>query len=329
MTTAEDIYRALEKRQGDRGGFRRWLGASMIGHACKRFVALSFRCAFHSAFKGQTLRIFENGHRAEDRIVEDLEASGKIRVLSRQHTVDMPGGMGHAGVTLDGVAFEDGGYNVLEMKTMHAKGWKELSEKGVMQAKRQHYCQMQFGMELTGLPGALYVAENKDTNELYLEYVRYNGAVAEALLALARAVIAGKELPRCSERPDWYECKWCPAYGVCHGDAFPRAHCLTCCHASPAEGGRWRCGKWDAEIPDAELPKGCADHVYVPWMVHLPVEGWGEYWVTYRLPGGGRLCNCTAGSFPSIDAGATPVIATSAEMEQKKFVSALLRECAS
>jgi hypothetical protein len=325
MTTAEDIYGALETRQGERNGFNRWLGASMIGHPCQRFVALSFRCAFHNEFKGKTLRIFENGNRAEDRIVADLEAPGKIKVLSRQHTVDMPDGLGHAGVTLDGVAFEDGIYHVLEMKTMNAKGWKELSEKGVMQAKRQHYCQMQFGMALTGLMGALYVAENKDTNELYLEYVRYNDAAVDVLLALARAVIAGKELPRCSERPDWYECKWCPAHGMCHGDAFPRAHCLTCCHSTPAAGGTWTCAKWGAEIPKETLPQGCAEHIYVPWLVHLPVEGWGEYWVTYRLPNGGRLCNCTGESFPAVDGGPAPAIMTSAAMEQKKCASALLR----
>lgn len=324
MTTEEDIYGALEAQQGERNDFNRWIGASMIGHPCRRYVAYSFRCAFHNAFKGQTLRIFENGNKAEDRLMADLEATGKIKVSERQTQLNLDGGRGHVGVTLDGVIFEGGQYGVLEMKTMNSKGFKELVAKGVLQAKRQHYCQMQFGMLLTGLMSALYVAENKDTNELHLEYVRYNADVAEALAALARAVLGGAEQVRCNENPEWFECKWCSAYSICHGDTFPRVHCLTCCHSTPVEGGKWVCGICDnTEIPKENLPVGCPEHIYIPWMVHLPVEGWGEYWVTYFLPGGGRLCNTTQSSFPGVDGGAVPIIMTSAEIVSYGTVAAL------
>jgi len=325
MTTAEDIYLALEKKQGERSEFNRWIGASMIGHTCQRYVALSFRCAFHDAFSGRTLRIFEVGNKAEDRIVSDLEAPGKIKVSDRQMQIAMPGGKGHVGVTLDGVVFENGQYGVLEMKTMSSKEWKEVSAKGVLQGERQHYCQVQFGMLLTGLPWALYVAENKDTQELHVEYVPYNADAANSLAALAMRILGGAEQVRCSENPEWFECKKCSARSVCHGDAFPRVHCLTCCHATPADGGKWVCGLYDnAEIPKEQLPAGCPEHIYIPWLVHLPVEGWGEYWVTYRLPNGGRLCNTTQASFPGVDGGATPIIATSAAMVGYGTVAALV-----
>ena len=324
MTRVEEIYQALEKRQGERNDFNRWLGASMIGHPCRRFVSLSFRCAYYNAFKGQTLRIFENGNKAEDRIVADLEVTGKIKVLERQKQLNMEGGLGHAGVTLDGIVFEDGMYSVLEMKTMNSKGFKELTSKGVLQAKRQHYCQMQFGMLVTGLMSAVYVAENKDTQELHLEYVPYNYDAAEMLAALARAVLAGTEQTRCNENPEWYECKWCAAHSVCHGNAFPRAHCLTCCHSTPVDGGKWTCAKWSAEIPKENLPVGCAEHIYIPWMINLPVDGWGEYWVTYKLPNGGRLCNTTGQSFPTVDNGPSPIIANSKTIESYGTVPALI-----
>lgn len=325
MTTAEDIYHALEKRQGERNDFNRWLGASMIGHSCRRYVALSFRCAFYNAFKGQTLRIFENGNKAEARMVADLESTGKIQVLSQQEQLDLPNGKGHAGVTLDGVVLEDGLYSVLEMKTMNAKNWKELSAKGVMVAKRQHYCQMQFGMLITGLMGAIYVAENKDTQELYLEYVRYNEAAARGLEAVALSVLGGGEQIRCNENPEWYECKWCAAHDMCHGDAFPRAHCLTCCHATPVEGGQWACSRYDnAVIPKENLQVGCPEHIYIPWMINLPNIGWGEFWVTYTLPNGQRLCNTAQASFPGIDDGDAPIIASSAELANAGTVGRLI-----
>lgn len=324
MTTADDIYRALEARQDARNEFNRWLGASLVGHHCRRYVAYSFRCAFRNSFRGLTLRVFEVGTRAEDRIVADLEATGKIKVSDRQRMIDLPSGLGHVGVTLDGVVFEDGVYRVLEMKTASAKSWRETAAKGVLASKPQHYAQMQFGMLLTGLQGALYVVENKDTQELYLEYVPYNHAAAEQLAAVAKSVLAGNEQVRCSERPDWYECAMCGAKGVCKGGEFPRVHCLTCCHSTAVEGGKWTCARWCGEvIPEATLPAGCAEHVWLPWLVPLPVEGWGEYYVTYRLPGGGRLCDCAAESFPAIDGGAAPVILSSAAIAAYGTVAAL------
>ena len=326
MTTAEDIYHALEARQAERKSFNRWLGASMIGHACQRYVALSFRCAFHDALKGQTLRIFENGNQAEDRIVADLEASGKVKVTDRQRQMDLPEGLGHAGVTIDGVVEEDGYYLVLEMKTMNAKGWKELAAKGVKESKPQHWGQMQFGMKVTGLKAALYVAENKDTNELHLEYVAFDAEAAERLAGLVRAVLAGGELARCNESPTWYACQWCSAQGICKGTDFPRAHCLTCCHATPVAGAKWTCAFWQgAEIPRDTLPLGCAEHVYLPWLINLPMTGCGEYWVAYRLPDGRRLVNCAEGSFPAIDGEAQPAaILTSQEIEASGNLHSLL-----
>lgn len=329
MTSEQDVYQALERRQGERNDFNRWIGASMIGHPCRRFVAYSFRCAFHNAFKGQTLRIFDNGNKAEDRIVADLEATDKIKVSERQTQLNLEGGRGHVGVTLDGVSFEDGQYRVLEMKTANAKSFKELAAKGVMQAKRQHYCQMQFGMLVTGLLGAIYVAENKDTQELHIEYVRYNYDVAVGLASLAIAVLDGKEQVRCNEKPDWFECQWCAAKPICKGDQFPRAHCLTCCHSTPVDGGKWTCARWEnAEIPNEALPLGCPDHLYIPWLVNLPVDGWGEYWVTYKLPDGRRLGNVPLSGFPTIDAGDAPILMTSAQLVNRGSVSRLLAQSA-
>jgi hypothetical protein len=169
------------------------------------------------------------------------------------------------------------------------------------------------------------VAENKDTNELHMEYVRYHPDAAEGLRSLALAVLDGKEQVRCNESPEWFECKWCAAHSICHGDAFPRVHCLTCCHATPVDGGKWACALYgNAEIPKEQLPNGCPEHIYLPWMINLPVEGWGEYWVMYKLPNGGRLCNTTQTSFPTVDGGSAPIIMTSAEIVRCGTAAALI-----
>lgn len=311
IPTPQDIYFALERKFDSEPEKFRWLGASLVGSPCARFVALSFRRAFRERFDGRTLRVFENGHAAEDRMVASLEATG-IKVVSRQYEILLEGGRGHVGVTLDGVAEIDGEFMVLEMKTMKASDFRAMEKNRVREAKPRHYGQMQFGMLITGLRRALYVAENKDSQELYIESVDYDEAYALRLRALALSVLDGKEQVRVSERPDWYYCKTCPAHGVCHGDEFPRARCLTCCHSTAAEGGAWTCARHGDAVLDADkLRAGCDDHLWIPWLVNLQVEGWGEYWVTYRLRDGRRLCNCPAGDFPRIDDGDAPVIMTS------------------
>ena len=64
MLTTQDVYAALEKRHAESQPFHRWLGASLVGASCTRFVALSFRCAFDDKLSGRTLRVFANGHAA-------------------------------------------------------------------------------------------------------------------------------------------------------------------------------------------------------------------------------------------------------------------------
>ena len=318
MKSAQDIYAACQQREAATRGLHRWLGASLIGHGCTRYIALSFRAAFDPNFSGRILRVFENGHRAEDRVVADLEAAG-IVVHSRQKMLDLEGGKGHVGVTLDGIAEEDGASFVLELKTADAKSWRDISNNGVAKAKPQHYAQVQFGMLLTGLTAALYVAENKDTNELYLERVPFNQSKADTLKTLALRIVADASGERCSERLDWWECKMCAAFSMCKGTTFTRAHCLTCCHATASEGGTWTCARYgNAVIPDTHISKGCPEHIFLPWMVNLPAE-FGDYCVKYATPTGVRIWNCPVGSMPRIDDDATPVILPSAKLERKTW----------
>lgn len=317
--TQHDIYSAIEASQEK--SFYRWLGASAIGHSCRHYIALQFRCAFDNHFTARILRIFENGHKAEARIVADLEKAG-IQVIDQQRMIDAPDCFGHVGVTLDGVAIYKGESAVLEMKTSNSKDWVKLHKDGVQSAKRQHYCQVQFGMMLTGLRQALYVSENKDTGELHVEVVPFNQVMADELMQLAKKIIREPGSPtitKCSDRDDWYECKWCSAFSICKGQELPRVHCLTCAHAKVSETGKgkWFCGLYQSEIPEEHLQNGCGNHIYPPWMVNRKMLDWGEYWVMYEAVNGkDRVCNCPAEDFPKIDGDTEPIIITSQAMRE-------------
>lgn len=325
MITADTIYGALDRAQ--KQDFRRWLGASLIGHPCSRYIAFKFRCAFNETFPPRILRVFENGHKAEDRMVADIDLAG-YTVSERQKEISLPGGLGHTGVTLDGIVFDptEGAHKVLELKTTKASDWNKLAKDGVQVAKPQHFSQMQFGMRCTGLKGAIYVAENKDTNELYVEEVLVDFDHANKLVDLAIQLVTDGNFNgfKCSDRPDWWQCKFCGAFDLCHGERFPRAHCLTCCHSTPSEGGKWTCARAGGnEIPDDVLPCGCDFHIFIPWMINMSVLDGDQYWVSYNaekyLGMGARIVNTDCESFPRIDDGTAPFIGCSKALENKTF----------
>lgn len=57
-------------------GPRRHLGASLIGHECKRYLWYVFRWCLHEKHDGRQQRLFNRGHREEARFVEWLEGIG-------------------------------------------------------------------------------------------------------------------------------------------------------------------------------------------------------------------------------------------------------------
>jgi hypothetical protein len=58
------------------GGHRSHLGASLIGRECKRYLWYVFRWCLHEKTTGRQQRLFNRGHREEDRFIEWLEGIG-------------------------------------------------------------------------------------------------------------------------------------------------------------------------------------------------------------------------------------------------------------
>lgn len=58
------------------GGHRTHLGASLIGHECKRYLWYVFRWVHHHEHSGRMQRLFNRGHREEARFIEWLEGIG-------------------------------------------------------------------------------------------------------------------------------------------------------------------------------------------------------------------------------------------------------------
>lgn len=205
------------------------IGASRLGETCMRKLQYEyFKAPKDKDFSGKALRIFRRGHEGEDWMAEWLRLAG-----FQLFTVDADGGqkcfralqgrvLGYAdGVVLGGPE-ECGPYPRLwENKVLGAKGWNKLDKDGVRRAYPVYYGQVQLYMayfDLTDAP-ALFTALNGDTMEIFAEDVRFDAQAAQELsdkaVNLVSACEAGELLPRCTDREDWFECKFCDWHNRC------------------------------------------------------------------------------------------------------------------
>ena len=275
--TAAAIYKAW-KRRGDSERPRTYLGASIIGHACDMYLWLYFRGVVRESFDGRMYRLFDRGKREEAVFVEDLRAIGcEVREFDengQQFAVTDFGG--HFGGHLDGVcrglAEAPKKWHVVEFKTHSDASFRKLCKEGVAKAKPMHYDQMTVYMGSTGIEDALYVAVNKDNDELYTERIAYDKAHYDFVMARARNIIETVEPQMCASRPDDFRCKACPCHGVCWNNdtiidpAVPFS-CRTCCHATADihdDGAKWTCDLGHSCSTEREA---CEDYLILPALV--------------------------------------------------------------
>lgn len=270
-TTVAKIYQAYESDAEE--GNRPHLGASLIGHACERYLWMTFRWVDAKKFPGRMLRLFETGQLAEARFTANLRRIG-VEVHDttpdgKQWRVSDLGG--HFAGSMDGAGrgFPEAPktWAVLEYKTHGDKSFNELVKNKVQKAKPQHYAQMQVYMGYTGMDRAMYMAVNKNTDDLYTEWVHFDPVEFAKLKARAERVITANEPPlRISNDPSWFVCKMCDFHEHCHGEAAPAVNCRTCAHSTAELGGdsKWSC-QMDGGLPDVVFQRhGCKSHRYIP-----------------------------------------------------------------
>lgn len=255
---------------------REHLGCSEIGNECERALWLSFRWAERAKFEGRILRLFETGKQEEARIVRNLrdcdlivtEKDGK----GKQHSYSLFGG--HLGGSIDGMVMgvpeAPTTWHLLEMKTHNDKSFKDLTKRGVSVSKPVYWAQTQMYMGLSQTQGVvelnrcLYVAVNKNTDEIYSETYSYDARAYQILYAKALRIIKAKESPfRIFNDKEKYPCAWCSYKATCWGDATADKNCRTCTHAEPQDDGTWFCNQLQKRISYEEQLVGCEQHAMI------------------------------------------------------------------
>jgi hypothetical protein len=278
---AGDAYR------GDEDGFRTHLGASILGGECARHIWNSFNWVTRGDFDGRTLRLFNRGHLEEPRFVAMLMTIGcevwQYDEQGRQFRISWASG--HAGGSGDGVGrcipdLDPSTAAVLEFKTHGEKSFIELAGKlnewrdhradprrfpfpgqGVRIAKFEHFVQMQTYMRKMGLTAALYMAVNKNTDDLYAEVVTLDSEFADQFIDRGEKLVHLREAPkRISESPGFFKCRFCDDRPVCHLKAEPERNCRTCRYSAPDADSLWRCSLHGALLDKQAQQLGCQSY---------------------------------------------------------------------
>jgi hypothetical protein len=293
--TADALHAAYEQRAasaapGSDNDWRRdHLGASMLGHSCDRYLWNTFRWAAGKKLDGRMLRLLERGKREEQWLIDDLRALG-VQVWDRDPETGAQFRVkwGHVGGGCDfvllGILEAPDVPHVAEAKTSNLKQFQRLQEKGVKQAKPEHYVQMQVYMHGLGLQWALYVCVCKDNDEIYTERVPYVAAVAVEAIERGQRIVAMPEPPPRQIDRDFPPCmltskdgtQWpCTFHDQCWKGGLPARSCRTCVSATVTADG-WLCEFHGKTIDSSEQRFPCSAHLSIPALVGhqvVSVEG--------------------------------------------------------
>lgn len=259
----EDAYRGKED------GFRTHLGASMVGDKCARKVYYGFRWAIKQQFSGRILRLFNRGHLEEGRIIAALLTIG-MQIYQQDangHQFRISEAGGHFGGSGDGLGLNcpdlpAGIQCLLEFKTHGEKSFIKLKKEGLRSAKPEHYVQMQTYMHKMGLQYGLYVAVNKNTDELMAYIVLYDGITGPQYIQRGVDIIFTTNAPaKMSVSAAFFECKFCPYLKLCHYDEAPNINCRTCAYSHPASDGTWVCGMLNKTLSKQDQLNACEKYI--------------------------------------------------------------------
>ena len=273
------------------------LGCSIVGHPCDRWLWLSFRFAVKPSFSGRVLRMFRRGRNEEATIIDDLRSIGiKVRALEEQMRVEFGS---HLSGSVDSIL--DAGVpgavktpHIAEFKTHSAKSFADVQKQGVEKSKFEHYVQCQLYMAGTGIHRCLYIAICKDNDEIYTERIVYDKIFANKYIDRGqRIALADRMPPPISTDPSWYQCKFCPAFSMCH-EAQPtrEVNCRTCAHSTAKPNSTWDCERYESDdIPLEWQVRGCESHVLHPDVVHWKRKDGPNEWTAIYVINGKDVAN--------------------------------------
>lgn len=158
----------------------------------------------------------------------------------------------HLGGSLDGILHVPqnyvhiyGYFMPIEVKTHNHKSFVEVIRKGESMRwnKPQHFVQGNAYATETGCTHFLYVAENKNTDELYLRDEVAEKSVSALNIARGNNIIYRQHPDESAKTTEKWRCTSCDYKNICKSKKYDEVsiNCRTCKNAEPKEDGSWVC----------------------------------------------------------------------------------------
>ncbi len=300
--TLDAVDRAMEARAQAEHRDRPYLGASAIGKPCERALWYDFRKASHRVIPASGLKRIEDGHAGEQvqadrlRLVAGIELYTEDPETGGQIGIDDHGGhfRGHLDGVIGGLLQAPKTWHVWEHKQVGDDKLRKLVKlKATLGEKSAlaewdpvYFAQAQIYMHYMGFTRHYLTVASPGGRETVSCRTEYDAEAALRLIVKARRIIFTAEpLPRISEKPEWFECKFCDHCPICHRPAKPRRTCGTCIWATPHPHGGWGCGKHARGIDPEQWAAGCPEHRYIPPILNAEqIDGAADgSWISYRI----------------------------------------------
>lgn len=250
LNIKELIDLAIEKNQENI--LSKSLSPSTLNHPCHRYIFNQFRWVSkpikHDA---RSLRIFNRGHTDESKIIEWLKlANIDIKYEYDNGQIGYHEYNGHVKGFVDGIITKDDAQYILECKTVNQATYKIISSSGILKGKIEHYLQIQLYMFFMRIYNAVYIAINKNTDEIYVEYLKYDENSIKHILELIVELLESDYIPpQIHNNPSGYICNrfnGCPHINVCFKGESNEHNCRTCKNGKPytksdANNNAWYC----------------------------------------------------------------------------------------
>jgi CRISPR/Cas system-associated exonuclease Cas4 (RecB family) len=155
-----------EKFKTDKPPRRKYLGMSEIGDPCTRRLWLKYHGDTEEV-SYELGRIFNQGNWTERKIIEELKNAGyTVKGEQTEYTALDGRFQGH----IDGIIEYGKKDRILEIKSLNDASFRKMKAYGI-EAFPRYYAQVQMYMDRSGLNSAVFICENKNNQELYMEKV--------------------------------------------------------------------------------------------------------------------------------------------------------------
>lgn len=201
----------------------------------------------------------------------EVEAEKRGVVLDKgKRQIRISACQGHFGGSIDGMCTLPTHYGIsedvillTEYKTQgvgkKGKNFDELVAKGMQVKKAQHYRQMCIYAYKLNLNYGIYMAVNKNDDELHIEVLKLDHALGEALERKAGMIIFSQTPPSgISMSPAFFDCTYCDHRNPCFFNEPADVNCRSCIKCRPVEDANWFCEQWNSVVPKEAIPNACS-----------------------------------------------------------------------